>query len=90
MIRCPPLRTAIRTCRDERLPRSRTEPAGSACGWLVEDSLDIETCEGAATIGLELAGTVPSFDAVLIQPTAQATYIPVSGQAPVQALDHRE
>ena len=29
---------------------------------LVEDSLDIETCEGAATIGLELAGTVPSFD----------------------------
>jgi threonine dehydratase len=30
---------------------------------LVEDSLDIETCEGAATIGLELAGT---FDAVLI------------------------
>jgi threonine dehydratase len=38
---------------------------------LVEDSLDIETCEGAATIGLELtatvlANTVPSFDAVLI------------------------
>ncbi|WP_336216057.1 threonine ammonia-lyase [Nonomuraea sp. LPB2021202275-12-8] len=37
---------------------------------LVEDSLDIETCEGAATIGLELADsqgdTVPSFDAVLI------------------------
>jgi threonine dehydratase len=39
---------------------------------LVEDSLDIETCEGAATIGLELVdampsfGTVPSFDAVLI------------------------
>ena len=31
---------------------------------LVEDSLDIETCEGAATIGLELTGTV--FDAVLI------------------------
>jgi len=30
---------------------------------LVEDSLDIETCEGAATIGLELAG---SLDAVLI------------------------
>jgi threonine dehydratase len=34
--------------------------------WLLEDSLDIETCEGAATIGLELAGTAPSFDAVLI------------------------
>jgi threonine dehydratase len=33
---------------------------------LVEDSLDIETCEGAATIGLELAEAVPSFDAVLI------------------------
>jgi threonine dehydratase len=38
---------------------------------LVEDSLDVETCEGAATIGLELVdteliGTVPSFDAVLI------------------------
>lgn len=45
---------------------------------LVEDSLDIETCEGAATIGLELlepvklaepvelADTTPSFDAVLI------------------------
>ncbi|GAA1504146.1 pyridoxal-phosphate dependent enzyme [Sphaerisporangium rubeum] len=33
---------------------------------LVEDSLDIETCEGAATIGLELADTSPSFDAVLI------------------------
>ena len=33
---------------------------------LVEDSLDIETCEGAATIGLELADTVPAFNAVLI------------------------
>jgi threonine dehydratase len=33
---------------------------------LVEDSLDIETCEGAATIGLELIDTVPTFDAVLI------------------------
>ena len=33
---------------------------------LVEDSADIETCEGAATIGLELTDTVPSFDAVLI------------------------
>jgi threonine dehydratase len=33
---------------------------------LVEDSLDIETCEGAATIGLELADTAPSFDTVLI------------------------
>jgi threonine dehydratase len=33
---------------------------------LVEDSLDIETCEGAATIGLELAGAASAFDAVLI------------------------
>jgi threonine dehydratase len=33
---------------------------------LVEDSLDIETCEGAATIGLELAGADARFDAVLI------------------------
>ncbi|MFC7382908.1 threonine/serine dehydratase [Sphaerisporangium rhizosphaerae] len=33
---------------------------------LVEDSLDIETCEGAATIGLELVDSKPSFDAVLI------------------------
>jgi threonine dehydratase len=33
---------------------------------LVEDSLDIETCEGAATIGLELASSASSFDSVLI------------------------
>jgi threonine dehydratase len=33
---------------------------------LVEDSLDIETCEGAATIGLELVEHGASFDAVLI------------------------
>jgi threonine dehydratase len=33
---------------------------------LVEDSLDIETCEGAATIGLELAGGAAAFDTVLI------------------------
>ncbi|MFD4509930.1 threonine/serine dehydratase [Streptomyces sp. NPDC058457] len=33
---------------------------------LVEDSLDVETCEGAATIGLELAAAAPSFDTVLI------------------------
>ncbi|MBB1155654.1 MULTISPECIES: threonine ammonia-lyase [Amycolatopsis] len=33
---------------------------------LVEDSLDLETCEGAATIGLELVDAVPAFDAVLI------------------------
>ncbi|MBO2462122.1 threonine ammonia-lyase [Actinomadura violacea] len=33
---------------------------------LVQDSLDIETCEGAATIGLELVEDAPPFDAVLI------------------------
>ncbi|GAA4915744.1 threonine dehydratase [Nonomuraea thailandensis] len=33
---------------------------------LVEDSLDLETCEGAATIGLELVESTPPFDAVLI------------------------
>ncbi|QKG21367.1 pyridoxal phosphate-dependent threonine dehydratase protein [Actinomadura verrucosospora] len=33
---------------------------------LVQDSLDIETCEGAATIGLELVENAPPFDAVLI------------------------
>ncbi|MCD9879536.1 threonine ammonia-lyase [Streptomyces guryensis] len=33
---------------------------------LLEDSLDLETCEGAATIGLELVDTMQSFDAVLI------------------------
>ena len=33
---------------------------------LVEDSLDIETCEGAATIGLELVAAAPAFDAVLV------------------------
>jgi threonine dehydratase len=33
---------------------------------LVEDSLDIETCEGAATIGMELATGESSFDTVLI------------------------
>jgi threonine dehydratase len=33
---------------------------------LVEDSLDLETCEGAATIGLELLTSAVPFDAVLI------------------------
>ncbi|NMO52483.1 pyridoxal-phosphate dependent enzyme [Actinoplanes sp. TBRC 11911] len=33
---------------------------------LVEDSLDIETCEGAATIGLELISALSDGDAVLI------------------------
>lgn len=33
---------------------------------LVEDSLDVETCEGAATIGLELTGAGSRFDTVLL------------------------
>ncbi|MER6672689.1 pyridoxal-phosphate dependent enzyme [Streptomyces sp. NPDC000983] len=33
---------------------------------LLEDSLDIETCEGAATIGLELTAATPRFDTVLL------------------------
>jgi threonine dehydratase len=33
---------------------------------LVEDSLDVETCEGAATMGLELAEGRSSFDGVLV------------------------
>ena len=36
----------------------------TASGW--SKTADIETCEGAATIGLELANAAPSFDAVLI------------------------
>ncbi len=52
---------------DFDMARERAAAIGRHDGIrLVEDSLDIETCEGAATIGLELAGTVPSFDAVLI------------------------
>jgi len=34
--------------------------------FLVEDSKDIDTCEGAATIGLELAASFHSLDAILI------------------------
>ncbi|MFB7600357.1 threonine/serine dehydratase [Streptomyces sp. NPDC056160] len=52
---------------DHELARERAAAIARHDGIrLVEDSLDIETCEGAATIGLELVDTVPSFDAVLI------------------------
>jgi threonine dehydratase len=34
--------------------------------YLVEDSLDLATCEGAGTIGLELARNDPDVDAVLV------------------------
>ncbi|MFD5080517.1 threonine/serine dehydratase [Streptomyces sp. NPDC058371] len=52
---------------DHELARERAAAIARYEGVrLVEDSLDIETCEGAATIGLELADSVPSFDAVLV------------------------
>ncbi|MFD4878836.1 threonine/serine dehydratase [Streptomyces sp. NPDC058420] len=67
---------------DHELARERAAAIARYEGIrLVEDSLDLETCEGAATIGLELvealeqaestepaepAGTARSFDAVLI------------------------
>jgi threonine dehydratase len=37
-----------------------------AGAYLVEDSLDLATCEGAATIGLELVRDDPGLDVVLI------------------------
>ncbi|MGY5010825.1 threonine ammonia-lyase [Streptomyces sp. 900105755] len=52
---------------DHEMARERAAAIARRDGIrLVEDSLDIETCEGAATIGLELVGTTPSFDTVLI------------------------
>jgi threonine dehydratase len=47
--------------------RERAAAAARTAGVrLVEDSLDLETCEGAATIGLELAESAPALDVVLI------------------------
>ncbi|GHB52295.1 threonine dehydratase [Streptomyces viridiviolaceus] len=52
---------------DHEMARERAAAIAQYDGIrLVEDSLDIETCEGTATIGLELMDTEPSFDAVLI------------------------
>jgi threonine dehydratase len=52
---------------DHEAARSRAADIAQRRGIrLVEDSLDIETCEGAATIGLELASDAVSVDAVLI------------------------
>jgi threonine dehydratase len=52
---------------DHEMARERADALAQQRGIrLLEDSLDIETCEGAATIGLELVAAVPSFDAVLI------------------------
>ena len=50
---------------DHELARDRAAAIARRTGIrLVEDSLDLETCEGAATIGLELVDS--SFDTVLI------------------------
>jgi threonine dehydratase len=52
---------------DHEMARERAAAIARCDGIrLVVDSLDIETCEGAATIGLELVGTATSFDTVLI------------------------
>ncbi|MGW3962633.1 threonine ammonia-lyase [Amycolatopsis sp. NPDC005003] len=52
---------------DHELARERAAAIARRDGIrLVEDSLDLETCDGAATIGLELAAAGPAFDAVLI------------------------
>ena len=52
---------------DHELARDRATALAQQHGVrLLEDSLDIETCEGAATIGLELVDAKPACDAVLI------------------------
>ncbi|XUL93624.1 threonine ammonia-lyase [Streptomyces galilaeus] len=52
---------------DHELARERAAALARSEGIrLVEDSLDLETCEGAATIGLELVGSARPFDTVLI------------------------
>ena len=43
-----------------------TDFAARAGAFLIEDSRNVGTCEGAGTIGLELAAFSPSVDAVLI------------------------
>lgn len=55
---------------------------------LVEDSLDIETCEGAATIGLELAGAAGPADAVLAAGPADAVLIALGGGAMATGVGH--
>lgn len=52
---------------DHELARERAAAIAQYEGIrLLEDSLDLETCEGAATIGLELMEGTPTFDTVLI------------------------
>nr|WP_232291911.1 pyridoxal-phosphate dependent enzyme [Frankia sp. QA3] len=52
---------------------------------LVEDSLDLETCEGAATIGLELVDATPSFDS---EPSCDAVLIALGGGALATGVGH--
>lgn len=49
--------------RPRELAREHADVTGA---YLVEDSLDLGTCEGAATIGLELAAGKTSLDVVLV------------------------
>lgn len=52
---------------DIELPRALARAhADAEGGYLVEDSLDIDTCEGAATIGLELVEAPVRLDVVLV------------------------
>ena len=52
---------------DHELARERaSDIARSECVSLVRDSLDLETCEGAGTIGLELVEAAVPFDTVLL------------------------
>lgn len=52
---------------DHEMARGRAAAMARYDGTrLLEDSLDIETCEGAATIGLGLAEVAPAFDTVLV------------------------
>lgn len=52
---------------DNEMARARAAAVARHDGIeLLDDSLDIETCEGAATIGVELVEAGSSFDAVLI------------------------
>jgi len=52
---------------DHEVARCRAvEIADAESVRLLEDSLDVETCEGAATIGLEMAAASSFYDAVVI------------------------
>ena len=53
-----------RTSKTPGLLAREIAEAGGA--YLVEDSLDLATCEGAATIGLELVRDDPELDVVLV------------------------